>query len=73
MTDENDRVFNIDTPLGARVKVGRSSAHLGEGVALQVTMQDPEDPRWAEVFLSQENLKDLALALDYFHKTGFIG
>ena len=54
----------ILTPLGARIRLVGGYEHLGSGVMLILNMQDSSDPRWAEVFLSVENMKLLAQDLD---------
>lgn len=54
----------VDTPLGARIRVGRPPEHLGDGVMLLLGMQNSNDPRKSEVLLSKENVDDLIIALE---------
>lgn len=59
----SDQLTTVDTSLGARLKVGKSPNHFGEGVVLQLMMQDPEDKRWAEVLLDHNAILRLLDAL----------
>lgn len=60
----SDQITTIDTALGARIKVGKSPNHFGDGVALQLMMQDPEDKRWAEVVLDENAIILVIQALE---------
>lgn len=61
-------VHSIDTPLGARVLVGKFPNHLGEGVLLQLMMQDPDDGRWSEIYLDSDTICQLINALEEHHR-----
>lgn len=54
----------INTPLGAVVQVEAPPDHLGPGLMLVVSMKDTGDPRRCEVFLSTENVQNLAVELE---------
>lgn len=57
----------IETPLGAWVRLDALSPELADrtdpqGMMLRIGMLDAKDTRYAEVVLSQANLKDLVEA-----------
>lgn len=54
----------IDTPLGGQVHLGPPSEGLAPDLSMLVLkMQDPADPRYAEIALSEQNLADLGILI----------
>lgn len=51
------------TSLGCRVTTYPAPEHLGSGVMVELSMEDPEDHRRTEVRLSAEEAEMLAAAL----------
>lgn len=53
----------IGTPMGAELVLHEAPPHLGRGVVLELRMHNIFDPRRAEVFLDQESMEEVYVAL----------
>lgn len=54
----------IETPLGAVVRLIPAPEHLGDGVLLVLSMKDPQDRRTAEVYLDPDSMTALRQGLE---------
>ena len=56
-------MIDFETPGGGRVRVVPAPEYLGKGVLLVLSMVSTEDTRRAEIYLSPDNIQELALGL----------